>query len=200
MWRGFYTSLRPGPNKIFVNIDIASQPMYQSGNLANVALDFLRAATRGISLNDLAASNIPPRGYIELDRFFRTVKVQPKVRDRDGNEPVRKIKQFERSSAFASSFRLEDGTTHTVEVRFNCCKVRERRLKEPTSQSYFKLQYSVTLKRPDFVRWLSLATTLARAVVDPSSARKPCVRVSKVALWPLVSSRAHGQAHYITKR
>jgi eukaryotic translation initiation factor 2C len=23
MWRGYYTSLRPGPNKIFVNVDIA---------------------------------------------------------------------------------------------------------------------------------------------------------------------------------
>jgi len=116
MWRGYYTSLRPGPNKIFVNFDIASQPMYQSGNLADVVLDFLRAATRGITLTDLAASKIPPRGYIELDRFLKGVKVQLKVRDKDGNEPVRKIKQFERSSAAASAFQLEDGTTQTVEV------------------------------------------------------------------------------------
>ncbi|ORY67946.1 Piwi domain-domain-containing protein [Leucosporidium creatinivorum] len=144
MWRGFYTSLRPGPNKIFVNLDIASQPMYQSGNLADVVLDFLRAASRGITLTDLAASKIPPRGYIELDRFLRGVKVQLKVKDKDGHEPVRKIKQFEKTSAAAATFKLEDGSSQTVE-------------------SYFKLQYGVTLKRPDF----------------------PCVRVSKVALWPL---------------
>lgn len=31
LWRGFYSSLRPGPRKLFVNLDIASQPMYKSG-------------------------------------------------------------------------------------------------------------------------------------------------------------------------
>ncbi|ORY48823.1 Piwi domain-domain-containing protein [Leucosporidium creatinivorum] len=132
MWRGFYTSLRPGPNKIFVNLDIASQPMYQSGNLADVVLDFLRAASRGITLTDLAASKIPPRGYIELDRFLRGVKVQLNVKDKDGHEPVRKIKQLEKMSAVDSRFKLEDGSIHNVE-------------------SYFKLQYGVTLKRPDYV-------------------------------------------------
>lgn len=116
MWRGFYTSLRPGPNKVFVNVDIASQPMYQSGNLADVVLDFLRAATRGITLTDLAANRIPPRGYIELDRFLRGVKVQLKVKDKDGNEPVRKIKQLDKTSATSSTFKLEDGSTHNVEV------------------------------------------------------------------------------------
>lgn len=118
MWRGFYTSLRPGPNKIFVNVDIASQPMYQSGNLPDVILDFLRAAARGISFADMSAAKIPPRAYIELDRFLRGLKVVLKVKDQDGREPVRKIKQLEKVSATDAKFKLEDGSTHSVEVGF----------------------------------------------------------------------------------
>ena len=119
MWRGFYTSLRSGPNKIFINVDIASQPMYQSGNLPDVILNFLRASARGITFAQLSANQIPPRAYIELDRFLRGLKVILKVKDQDGREPVRKVKQLEKVSASEAKFKLEDGSTHSVEVSFS---------------------------------------------------------------------------------
>ncbi|KAL8292907.1 hypothetical protein RQP46_000601 [Phenoliferia psychrophenolica] len=127
MWRGFYTSLRAGPGKLFVNIDIASQPMYQSGDLPAVVLAFLRAQSRGISFADLSASKIPARAYVEVDRFVRNVKITLKAKGPDGIEPVRKIKSIERGSASDIRFQIEE-KDYTVE---------------------------------------------------------PCVRVSKVAIWPL---------------
>ncbi|KAM0790571.1 hypothetical protein ACM66B_004439 [Microbotryomycetes sp. NB124-2] len=142
MWRGYYTSLRPGPNKVFINVDIASHPMYQSGNMSKVCVAYLQTG-RGPPPN-LSVQALRGRPILELNRFLRNLKVILKVKDKDGAEPVRKVKAIESVSAADAKFELEDGTKHSV-------------------ASYFKANYGVTLRNPEW----------------------PCVRVSKVALWPL---------------
>ncbi|KAK4057062.1 hypothetical protein OIO90_001962 [Microbotryomycetes sp. JL221] len=157
MWRGFYTSLRPGPNKIFVNVDLASHPMYQSGNMANVCLEYLRGASRNAP-SDLSIDAIQGRPILEINRFMRNLKIKLKVKGQDGAEPVRKVKAIESVSARSAKFELEDGTKHSVE-------------------SYFKSNYGITLRNPNW----------------------PCVRVSKVALWPIELCEIESGQKYIKK-
>ncbi|BGP42098.1 hypothetical protein JCM10449v2_006100 [Rhodotorula kratochvilovae] len=132
MWRGFYTSLRLGPEKLFVNLDLASQPMVQAGSLPHLVLNFLRGTNRNLSFAQLSARNIPGQEMIKLNRFLRGLKVRLNVRDKDGNKPTRKIKTLEAFSADdpAHSFDI-DGKRYTV-------------------ASYFQEFYRVTLRRPDF--------------------------------------------------
>ncbi|GAA6010641.1 hypothetical protein JCM10207_007779 [Rhodosporidiobolus poonsookiae] len=131
MWRGYFTSLRLGPQKLFLNID-TSQPMIQSGNLPEVILNFLRGDNRGLSFQNMAAKDIPPRVYINLNRFLRGLKVQLKCQDADGYKPTRKIKSVEAFGANDQAHGFEaNGASHTIE-------------------SYFQTTYNVRLQRPDF--------------------------------------------------
>ncbi|GAA5913476.1 hypothetical protein JCM6882_001971, partial [Rhodosporidiobolus microsporus] len=134
MWRGFYTSLRLGPQKLFLNLDIASQPMVQAGNLPEVVLNFLRGDNRGLDMRQMTANNIPPQQFIRLNRFLKGLKVQLACADADGYKPTRKIKSIEgwpaNSQDPAHVFEA-NGATHTI-------------------QSYFRHVYGVQLKFPDF--------------------------------------------------
>lgn len=144
LWRGYYTSLRPAPNGIFINIDLSSHPFIVRGNLPEVMLSYARAKSRNIGPNDLAADRIPGGVAVELGRFLRGLKVTMKVKGADGREQTRKVRELTRLSAQASTFQTDDGSTTNV-------------------AAYFKAHYNVQLQHPDW----------------------PCVRVSKVALYPI---------------
>ncbi|GAA6043318.1 hypothetical protein JCM8097_001182 [Rhodosporidiobolus ruineniae] len=121
IWRGFYTSLRMGPSVLFLNLDIASQPMIKSGNLPDVVLDFLRGDRRQLQLADLDAQSMPAQAYIRLSRFLRGLKIKLRCRDENGYQPTRKIKSIEAQAA--NSKRPEhmfeaNGVSHTVETYF----------------------------------------------------------------------------------
>lgn len=62
MWRGFYSSLRLGPEQLYLNLDIASQPMVAAGSLPDIILDFLKAGSRNISFQQMSAKTIPGTG------------------------------------------------------------------------------------------------------------------------------------------
>jgi hypothetical protein len=62
-------SLRPGPNKCFVNVDLSSQPMVLPGNLADVMLAYGRAKARGLGYADLAVNKMPSAFGIEIGRY-----------------------------------------------------------------------------------------------------------------------------------
>lgn len=67
---------------------------------------------------------------IKLNRFLKGLKVQLKVRDKDGVMPTRKIKMLEAVGAIDQKFDI-DGKTYTIE-------------------SYFAEFYNTRLQRPDF--------------------------------------------------
>ncbi|GAA6003440.1 uncharacterized protein JCM10292_001590 [Rhodotorula paludigena] len=132
MWRGYTTSLRMGPSKLFLNLDIASQPMVQMGSLPDVVLNYLKGTNRNLTFAQLSARNIPPAEYIKLGRFLKGLKVKLVVKDADGYQPTRKIRGIVKFSANDPATQFEaDGKTHTIE-------------------SYFASVYNVRLQRPDF--------------------------------------------------
>ncbi|GAA5840592.1 hypothetical protein JCM9279_007374 [Rhodotorula babjevae] len=130
MWRGFYSSLRLGPEKLYLNLDIASQPMVAAGSLPDIILDFLKAGSRNVSFAQMSAKTIPGAEMIKLNRFLKGLKVQLKVRDKDGVMPTRKIKMLEAVGAADVPFDV-DGKSYTIE-------------------SYFAEFYNTPLQRPDF--------------------------------------------------
>lgn len=131
MWRGFYTSLRMGPGKMYLNLDIASQPKVQSGSLPDVVLDFLRGSSRNLPMQHISAANIPGPELIRLNRFLKGLKVQLVVPGREGVKPTRKIRSVEPIAANDPSGAFEvDGQNMTIET-------------------YFQRYYNVTLRRPE---------------------------------------------------
>ena len=68
MWRGYYTSLRPGPGGLFINVDLSSQPMHQSGNLPDVMVAYLKAKNPRATVASLAANQLQGVQGIELNR------------------------------------------------------------------------------------------------------------------------------------
>lgn len=70
MWSGFYSSLRPGPNRVFLNVDITSAPMYSAGNLPDIMVAYGTQMIRGRPGPgpDISAAKMQPRLAIALDR------------------------------------------------------------------------------------------------------------------------------------
>ena len=96
-------------------------------------------------------------------RFLRNLKVILKAKQPDGSFQSRKIKSLERLSAAQSKFEI-DGKSTNVAVRprsFSSSPVRYA--DTIRRQAYFKSNYGITLQHPDW----------------------PCIKVSKVALWPI---------------
>ena len=70
MWQGFYSSLRPGINRVFLNVDITSAPMYTAGNLSVLMQNFGRQMSRGQPgpPPDISAAKIQRRLQVNLAR------------------------------------------------------------------------------------------------------------------------------------
>ena len=61
-------SVRPGPNRCFVNIDLASTPMYMPGDLSKLLIALACSKVPRFGANDLAATRISPQVYITVGR------------------------------------------------------------------------------------------------------------------------------------
>ncbi|GAA5890678.1 hypothetical protein JCM6882_000622 [Rhodosporidiobolus microsporus] len=129
IWRGYFSSLRPGIGNVFVNLDLSTQPMFAPGNLADVILELARLDSRGITARDLAS--IPPYVLIKLNRMIKGLRITRTVPDQNGRPAKRKIKQLDPRSAQRAEFQLADGTTTTV-------------------AAYFAQQYRVHLRHPEW--------------------------------------------------
>ncbi|GAA5876643.1 hypothetical protein JCM16303_003610 [Sporobolomyces ruberrimus] len=133
MWRGYYSSLRPGIAKVFVNLDVSSQVMFKPGNLANLLIEIGRSRDPRFNENNLDIAHIDPRFAISAQRLLKNLKITLRVGDRtrDGFKPTRKIRQLVNSSALTSEFEIEEGQTTNV-------------------FDFFKKNYGVTLSHPNW--------------------------------------------------
>ncbi|GAA6005920.1 hypothetical protein JCM10207_007275 [Rhodosporidiobolus poonsookiae] len=128
-WRGYFTSLRPGIGRAFVNLDLSSQAFFQAGDLPHVMLELIKLDTRNVELRQLGS--IPGPVGIKLSRTIKGLRIERTVPDRDGKKPKRKIKELVSSSASKATFTLENGRTTNV-------------------AEYFLKQYGVRLQHPDW--------------------------------------------------
>lgn len=113
LWQGYFQSLRPSQNKLYVNIDISTGVMYKAINLVNLCLEFFRRNNPG----DL--SNIPDRDRVRLQRFISNVRIETNY----GRKRIHVIKKLSRDSARTLMFSTREGTSMSVETYFKSLNV-----------------------------------------------------------------------------
>lgn len=116
LWRGYFQSIRPGVNQMFINIDISTATMYQSGSLLRVCLEYLKKDHP----MQLFRKNLPERELIRLQRFVAGMRIVtnypvggPASGGKADNMP-RVIKRLSRLSAREEVFSLREGGQMSV--------------------------------------------------------------------------------------
>ncbi|KAI0248860.1 Piwi domain-containing protein [Lactifluus subvellereus] len=115
LWRGYFQSVRPAIDRMLVNIDISTGPMYKPGTLINLALEFLRMAGEPNAL--APRRGFPERERMRLQQFVSGLKVTtPHNEHNPGRQ--RLVKKLSRESARDLSFEVADGQSITVAQYF----------------------------------------------------------------------------------
>ena len=125
LWRGYFQSIRPSENQMYVNIDIATGIMYKAGPLLTLFMEFFKQ-------NDPAAFS-PKRGFgdrdrLRLQKFVSNMRV---VTSHTGRERAIVIKKLSNTGASNTMFTMRDGD------------------KPISVANYFKSHANITLKFPD---------------------------------------------------
>ncbi|CAL1713053.1 unnamed protein product [Somion occarium] len=76
-WHGFFQSIRPTMNKIVINIDTTTAPMYKPGPLIQVAVEFLTDGgnTQPKNIRYLEALTPDSVDWRKLERFLKGVRI-----------------------------------------------------------------------------------------------------------------------------
>jgi len=107
---------------MLINVDTTTGAMYRSGELIDLALEFLDKPTP----NALAPQyGLPERERLRLQQFISGIKVITPYRTDNPNQK-RIVKQLTRESARNRTFDLGSGETMTVAEYFQTSNVRLR--------------------------------------------------------------------------
>ncbi|GJN91402.1 hypothetical protein Rhopal_004423-T1 [Rhodotorula paludigena] len=128
LWRGYYSSLRPGIGGGYINLDLASAPFHKPGSLPDVLVDLAQVELGRVTHGNLAS--IPPVALIKLSRMVKGLHITLTVRDRDGKPVKRRIRSITSESARDYHFQTETGTTNVA--------------------NYFRSAYGVNLRHPEW--------------------------------------------------
>jgi len=96
LWRGFFQSIRPGPGRLFLNLDIASCMMYRPGTLIELCLDFfermdLMRNNQFSHFLSPSSAGLPLRERIRLQKFLTGLRVTVPATTQDKKRPIRRI-------------------------------------------------------------------------------------------------------------
>jgi len=72
LWQGYFQSLRPSQNKLYVNIDIATGIMYRSGSLLDLCLEFINQRDPKVIS---PKARFPDRERLRLQRFISNMRI-----------------------------------------------------------------------------------------------------------------------------
>ena len=110
MWRGYFSSLRPSPSRLIVNVDSTAMPFIQPGDLVRVMSAYL-------NISDPARlAQLPDSMRVRLGRFLKGLRI--KVMVGATRQPAeRKIKAYDPTPAASRSFTDADGNEVTIQVR-----------------------------------------------------------------------------------
>ncbi|KAG0342673.1 Eukaryotic translation initiation factor 2C [Podila horticola] len=125
-WRGFYSSARPTPGRMMVNVNITAAAFHQSISLLETVIKILDLR----QLNDLRRTS-PPLNWIKVERAIKQLRVT--MTHRRGNLRGSRITGLSRRSALETTFKMakQDGTEQEISVA-----------------EYFKQAYNRTLDYP----------------------------------------------------
>jgi len=125
LWRGYFQSIRPSENQMYLNVDIATGIMYRPGPLITIFMEFFKK-------NDPSAFSpkrgFPDRDRIRLQKFVSNMRVRTTHTGRDRTVVIKKLST---TGASTTMFTMRDNT-------------------QPLSvANYFRLHANITLKFPD---------------------------------------------------
>ncbi|KAF8914444.1 argonaute-like protein [Gymnopilus junonius] len=129
LWRGYFQSLRPAQNKLYVNLDISTGMMYKDGPLLALCLEFLGRPGQDENLLS-PRRGFPDRERVRLQRFLVGMRVITEHSQGGGKrERGYVVKRLTAEGANTRSFTDREGKSMTVANYFD--KVVGRRLKFP---------------------------------------------------------------------
>lgn len=73
LWRGYFQSVRPGANRLLINVDVTSAMMYKSGPLLDVCLSFFDAQDPRMLM---PRHGLTRRKITALSNFLQNLPVQ----------------------------------------------------------------------------------------------------------------------------
>ncbi len=114
LWQGYFQSLRPSQNKMYINIDISTGVMYKPMRLIGLCLEFLRKN------NPVELGNMTDRERLQLQRFITNLRVETSYGPRKRTHAVKKIS---RDSARSYMFDREEGSPTSVERYFKSLNI-----------------------------------------------------------------------------
>jgi len=125
LWRGYFQSIRPSENRMYLNVDIATGIMYKEGPLINLFMEYFKK-------NDPSAFStrrgFPDRDRMRLQKFVSNMRVKTTHGGRDRTVVIKKLSNTGASDAM---FTMRDNPRPISVAR------------------YFKEHANITLKFPD---------------------------------------------------
>ncbi|KAL0949487.1 hypothetical protein HGRIS_009541 [Hohenbuehelia grisea] len=116
LWRGYFQSIRPGQNKMLINIDISTGTMYKSGSLLRLCLDFLGKQDPNVLST---RRGFPDRERLRLQRFISGIRIVTNQPTAAGvRQAPRVVKKVTTAGAKDLSFTMREGGTMTVDAYF----------------------------------------------------------------------------------
>ncbi|KAF7789470.1 hypothetical protein EIP86_000416 [Pleurotus ostreatoroseus] len=115
LWRGYFQSIRPGIEKMLVNIDISTTAMFKPGPVKELAKEFFYRSRR-ITERDLSA--LSARDRLQLQRFLYGVRVVTRMPNGQLSKVARVLKRISDKGARNHEFALREGGTMTVMAYF----------------------------------------------------------------------------------
>jgi len=112
LWRGYFQSIRPGGNRMWINIDISTGTMYKSGPLINLCLEHMQY--NGIN-NLTVRGGFNERDRIKLQRFISGLRV---ATIHTPSATPRVIKKLTGQGANQVAFKTREGASMTVAQYF----------------------------------------------------------------------------------
>ncbi|PPQ94823.1 hypothetical protein CVT25_007460 [Psilocybe cyanescens] len=107
LWRGYFQSLRPSQNKMYINLDISTGLMYRAGPLITLCLEYLEKRDP----KELSPRSLGDRSRIVLQRFVSNMRVSTR---HTGRVQPRVIKRLTNQSASQITFQTREGQTISV--------------------------------------------------------------------------------------
>jgi len=125
LWRGYFQSIRPSKNRMYVNIDIATGIMYRSGPLIELFMEFFKQNSPSAFS---PKRGFPDRDRLRLQKFISNMRVMTK---HTGQDRTIVIKKLSNTGASDTMFTMRDSS-------------------RPISVAdYFKKHANIPLKYPD---------------------------------------------------
>ncbi|KAF8958525.1 argonaute-like protein [Flammula alnicola] len=129
LWRGYFQSIRPSQNFMYINLDISTGVMYKAGPLLSLCLDYLNQKNPN-ALSPRTRPPLPDRERLRLQRFISGMRVTTKY---TGRTKTLVIKRLTSESASSIMFSMRQGGP-SISVA-----------------DYFKKHLNMPLKFPDVI-------------------------------------------------